>query len=693
MTPRDPTAPPSGAATLAGSLEHAEAREAELRAELQRTYESLTEITSRLMLANEAAEAGLSANQRTELCERFLQVICPGLEVQRAAIFLVEEGGISVGGYFGLDEEEQQALVSSAADIDACQNAIEAGGHIADPELVGADVVFAETAADADEEAEEEGEEDELAADGPTDDELAEERAAFAVYIPVEVEDRPVAVLGLGDRAAGKFYRSDELIFARHLLQQFALALDRSTLLEQNAERLRQLDALVKVSREITSTLDLDAVLRAVVNTVGAVVENDRAEIALLRGDRLVLRAVSGLSRLDPDQTEIFGLKDPLDYLRLKPARIQIAADDLANEEPPPGAEVFREYFTKQEMRSFMGLPLKDDQGLIGFLCIESHQDSWDLKPSEGDALHVLAAQTTVAIRNATLYSEIPLRGVSVPVHRARRKLLELSPRDRVRLGLAALALLLVVVLPIFPYRAGGPAEVRPRLYRAVRSLGEGVVSRVMVRGGERVEAGQPLALVEDLDLTARVTELRALRESARREVASARLAREPAAWRAAEVHLQSIERTLGFEETRARSTELRAPLAGEVVELNLAERLGQHLESGERFCTVAALDVVSAQLEVPEDRVGTVRTGQAVVLKLMAFPTRSFRGRVTEIGWQGLQDERGTTRFEVRADLENPDLLMRPGMTGIGRVTVGRRSLGAMVLEPLFRAIRLSWW
>jgi hypothetical protein len=29
---------------------------------------------------------------------------------------------------------------------------------------------------------------------------------------------------------------------------------------------------------------------------------------------------------------------------------------------------------------------------------------------AEGDTLSVLAAQTTVAIRNATLYSEIPLR-------------------------------------------------------------------------------------------------------------------------------------------------------------------------------------------------------------------------------------------------------------------------------------------
>src|SRR5439155_20405666 len=107
--------------------------------------------------------------------------------------------------------------------------------------------------------------------------------------------------------------------------------------MEKNEERLREMDALLRISREITSSLDLDAVLRGVVNTVGALVEVDRAEIALLKGGRLSLRAVSGMTQPHPDQAELFRIGRALQYLDLHPARLQIAADDFEGGEPGAG--------------------------------------------------------------------------------------------------------------------------------------------------------------------------------------------------------------------------------------------------------------------------------------------------------------------------------------------------------------------
>src|SRR6185312_9656395 len=148
------------------------------------------------------------------------------------------------------------------------------------------------------------------------------------------------------------------------------------------------------------------------------------------RGSKLLLKTVSGMTRLDPDQTEIFKLTTPLEYLRAHPHRLQIGAGDL-EQAPRAAQEVFGEYFSSQQMRSFMALPLGDDQGVMGFLCLESRHESWDLEPAEGDTLSILAAQATVAIRNATLYSEIPLRGVSLPVSRLRSRIDALTRRGR----------------------------------------------------------------------------------------------------------------------------------------------------------------------------------------------------------------------------------------------------------------------
>src|SRR5512143_1047641 len=94
-----------------------------LQPELTRAYEMMGQITSRLMLVNEAVEAALSSHERAEVSERFLDVAARGLEVARAGLFLVESDGSSVGAVYGLPDDEHALLVSSQPDIDACTEA------------------------------------------------------------------------------------------------------------------------------------------------------------------------------------------------------------------------------------------------------------------------------------------------------------------------------------------------------------------------------------------------------------------------------------------------------------------------------------------------------------------------------------------------------------------------------------------
>jgi len=378
--------------------------------------------------------------------------------------------------------------------------------------------------------------------------------------------------------------------------------------------------------------------------------------------------------------------------LRTHQHRLHLGADDLLEDPPPAGHDVFSEYFSAQQMRCFMALPLQDDQGLLGFLCLESRRESWDIHPAEGDALSVLAAQTTVAIRNATLYSEIPLRGVSLPVSRLNARLGALTPRGRLVAALASVAIGLALLLPVTPERAGGAAEVRPLLYQGVRAVTEGVVSHSFVHGGEVVSRGQRLATVDDLDLASRLADLRARTEMARRDVAAARLTGDAAGWRSNEIKLAGLEATRAVEEKRASGSELSAPFAGQVLELDLAQREGQHLESGDSFCTVAALDTMAVDFEVGEEQIGRVRVGQPVAVKVMSFPTHAFHGPVIEVGWRGKADARGHTRFIVRARIPNPEGRLRPGMTGVAKASVGHRPAAALLLAPVLRYIQLRW-
>jgi RND family efflux transporter MFP subunit len=663
-------------------------RPAQLEDELRRAYDALGEVTSRLLLVNESAEAVLGTSDRTELAERFLEIVARACDTRRSALFAHDGRSLYLAASRGLGEAEQEALLESRATVRCCDRALERNLPFAfEPEL--APSVPADSREAAGETAGEPG--DGEVQNAEEDDDASEPE--FGVYLPARLDDQPVAVLALGARAMGRPYSADDLSLLTHLLTQLAVALHRSLLMERSEDRLRELDALLRVSREITSTLDVDAVLRGVVNTAAAVVENDRCELVLFEGKKLRVRAVNGITRVPSDFIEETHLGEVMEWLALTRQRLQVGTDDLGGEKPVPGADVFGRYFEVQPMRSFMALPLRDDQGVLGFLCLESKQDSWNLDPSEGDALDILSAQTTVALRNAMLYSQVPMKGVAAPMLKARARWAALSPQRQRWVLAGSVGGLLLALLPLMPGRVGGSCELKPAQSYSVRAETDGVVRRVLARGGEEVQAGQVLALLEDPALSAQVSQLRGQLESARVAAAQAQERGDALEYRLQELQIQDVGDQLQLAESRSRRTRLQAPADGHIMELNLAEQVGRYLEAGDAFCRVSALANMRAEVLVGENEIRRVLPGATTQLKVMAYPTRTFRGRVAEVSWQAEDKPKGGRAYRVRVDLENPDLALRSGMTGHAKVHTRPRSLLGLVAEPFSRWVRLTWW
>lgn len=83
---------------------------------------------------------------------------------------------------------------------------------------------------------------------------------------------------------------------------------------------------------------------------------------------------------------------------------------------------------------------------------------------------------------------------------------------------------------------------------------------------------------------------------------------------------------------------------------------------------TVAALDKMEATVDVDENDVVLVSTGDTARVKIDAFRDKEFLGVVTQIGNSaktsglGTQDE--VVNFEVKIELVNSTLEIRPGMS-----------------------------
>jgi hypothetical protein len=82
----------------------------------------------------------------------------------------------------------------------------------------------------------------------------------------------------------------------------------------QAERKLEILQTLVQVSAEITSTLNLDRVLQAVVGHTQAIIPFERAAIALEQRGMLQLKAISGMTQINPGDPAVSGLKEMLEW-------------------------------------------------------------------------------------------------------------------------------------------------------------------------------------------------------------------------------------------------------------------------------------------------------------------------------------------------------------------------------------------
>ena len=106
------------------------------------------------------------------------------------------------------------------------------------------------------------------------------------------------------------------------------------------------------------------------------------------------------------------------------------------------------------------------------------------------------------------------------------------------------------------------------------------------------------------------------------------------------------------------------APIGGVVVKKAIVE--GQYVAEGETMFEVADLRHVWVQAQVYEDQFAAVKLGQSVDATVAAFPGEVFSGTV---GFIDPSFDPSTRTVNVRYDLANPDLRLRPGM--FARVTL----------------------
>lgn len=526
----------------------------------------------------------------------------------------------------------------------------------------------------------------------------AAEDGLAVVAADIAVTGDLVAVLR-GSRpvtSAGAFSDSEEAVLLR-LAAAAGAAMEHARQLAASrrtaGESARDLAVITEMSREITATLDLDRVLQTVVNLATRMLEFDRGAVALYEHGTCDIRAVAGADGVDAksDALQDLAVRAAWAAGTGEPFYLSDRADPASDAERT-FAQVFGEDLERDGAESGLYLPLKDEEGVIGILLFEAGRTGF-ASPRQREMAAILAAQATVAVRNAQLYRQVPLADTLTALTAKREALLALPRRRRMVYAGVALAVVAALTLIRWPLRVTGTNPVfRPLLRADVRPTVPGVIDRVFVREGAAVELGAPLFHLRDDELRAEWDAAAAARSSAERAAAIAAANGDAAGEQLQRIRADAARREAQLLDKRIRSAVIRSPATGVILTPRPEERVGAYADAGDLLAVVGRTDSLEVDFGVEQRDIARVRIGDEVRLRVSAMPQHTFSGRLVSVAPLPESDDTGV-RYPARAVFANDGSLLRPGMEAYARVLTARASvLGRLTRDPI-RALRLLWW
>jgi GAF domain-containing protein/multidrug resistance efflux pump len=505
-----------------------------------------------------------------------------------------------------------------------------------------------------------------------------------ALMVPLIEHDKnggesELGVLEAVNKEGAEGFSEDDLFFMNSMSETVTSALKNASLMY--AERkLEILEALVQVSSEITSTLRLERLLQIIVNSPQSVLPFERCSIALDNRGRLQLKAVSGMASIPAGDLQLEHLRELLQWLSSFDQQLLIRqhGDEPETEDPRVRAAIGK-HFEASDYRALFALPLADDQGRVGLLLYESSDPNF-LEVAHIEMIKVLAGQTTVAIRNALLYREVPLISLLEPLVQRKQAFMRSDRKRRgMILGSVAAGILLLIFCPL-PLRVGGTAVVAPQSLVTLAAPVDGTIANVYAREGQQVSRGEVLGTMDDWSWRNQLAGAQAKYEAAILAM-QGDLARHSA--QAGEDRTQADYLHAEMERARLRiaNAQLRSPIDGIVMTPDLQNAAGEHLDAGAAFAQV--LDLASARVNIAVDQEDAklVQAGQSAAIKLDSFPAKTLRGRVFSVSPEA--QLAGNSRvFYAHVLLPNESAELRTGMDGRAKISAGLRPAGFVLLR-----------
>lgn len=519
--------------------------------------------------------------------------------------------------------------------------------------------------------------------------------------------------------------------YLRFLLQMCEFAGDflKTRQLRNFTSRQTLWSQLEQFTRVAHRSLDPRETAYVIANEGRRLLECDRVSVAIKKGKRCTIEAVSGQDTFDKRSTTVQLLGEVATSVAAAGEPVWYTGD--TSDLPPQVEDAMQAYVDEAHSKTVAVVPLTRPQPeqkpgetapppppeVIGCLIVEQIEDS---RPREGlmARVDVVSEHSSTALANALEYHGLFLLPVWKKLGQAKWVLQARTLPKTIAISIAVLALLVWLCVWPAEFWLTGKGTLQPTTKREVFAGVDGVVVEVPVKHGDMVEAGQVLATMRNTDLEVNITDITGQRTSTLEEIRSVErsLLDEKRISDIAEknrltgqrLQLKKTYESLGAQlkllYQKREQLQVKSPIKGQVVTWQVRDQLiHRPVQRGQILMTIADPDDQwELEVNMPENRMGYIAEAQKDLKKedldveyiLATSPGTSYEGKVKEVHENAqVRGEEGNT-VQMRVTIDKTKLLedghdLRPGATVTTKVYCGRAPIGYVWLHDLIAFIQ----
>lgn len=506
--------------------------------------------------------------------------------------------------------------------------------------------------------------------------------------------------------------------YLKFLEQMCELASDylKSRKLQHFTDRQALWAQLENFTRLVHKGLDPRTTAYTIANEGRRLIECDRVSVAVCRGRKCTIEAVSGQDTFDKRSNTVMLLRSLADAVVATGETVWYTGDTSMM--APQVEEAVQNYVDECHSKAVAIVPLKEPHDIndptavpkvLGALIIEQIEDS---RPREGlpQRIEVVGEHSAIALTNVLEHSELFLMPVWRTIGKSKWVVEARQLPWTISISIGVLAVLLFLCLWPADFDLQAKGKLQPEIQREVFANVEGEIIDVPVKHGDMVTKGQVLAQMKNVDLDVKIAEKTGQQAQAVQKLGSVeqRLANESRLDKTERARLESEKlelteeyasttRALELLDIKKKQLTVTSPIDGQIVTWQVRPLLiFRPVQQGNIL-----MKVVEPQgkweLEVmmPENSMGFVNEARAKLAKgedltvkyiTATDPGATHVGKIKEVHRTAeVRGEDGNTVM-IKVEIDKNDIhdFLRPGANVTAKVHCGRAPIGYVWFHSL---------